>query len=227
MTDIERRFMFEHHYNKYLVVHIANLIFHILFNETVVMLFVFFFGKLLNEYGTQGIKIILLIGIVACPLVIGCISFMSVLDYANEILMLYEGKIIFETGIIKKKTRLFYEIETADTNSCRHQKKRKHHTMITKRFAIKPHDCESIFQIGDKVTVVYAATRLLQTGGFSSWRTNAIPTTYTIYAFNEDPPSNVFVKKQLISTKQCKTIFWIFAAGMAVLLVTAICMILL
>ena len=76
---------------------------------------------------------------------------MSVLVYANEILMLYEGKIIFETGIIKKKTRLFYEIETADAKSCQHPKKRKCHTMITKRFAIKPHDCESIFQIGFRI----------------------------------------------------------------------------
>ncbi len=151
MTDIERRSMFERHYNKYLVVHIASLVFHMIFDETVIILYFFFFGKLLKEYGTQGIKIILIIGIVAVPLVIWCIGFTSVLDYANEILMLYEGKIIFETGIIQKKTRRFYEIETVDDNRGQRQKKRKHSTMITKRFAIKPHDCESIFQIGDKI----------------------------------------------------------------------------
>ncbi len=229
MTDIERRSVFEHHYNRYLASRITVLILHMLFTETGVAVCVFYFGKMVKEYGVQGIKIVLLVVIAAVPIGVFCICFMSVLDYANEILILYQGKIVFEAGMIKKKTRSIYDIEIvrADRVQCSKNKRKKEHGIaIVKRFVIKPRYRESIFQTGDKVTVLYPATRLLQANGFSTWRTNSIPDTYAVYAFRGDPPSNLLRKDRKFSAKQCENTFWTFAIGTAILLIAVICTIL-
>jgi len=225
MTDIERRSIFEQHYNRYLAVHITVLILHMLLIETGVAVCVFYFGRMVKEYGVQGIKIVLLAVVVAVPTGIWCICFMSVLDYANEILILYQRKIICETGTVKKKTRSIYEIEIVRMHSvpCKKNKRIKEHDkVITKRFVIKPGYCESIFQIGDKVTVLYATTRLLQANGFPTWRTSSIPNTYAVYAFRGNPPSNLFLKAQKFSTKQCENTFWTFAIEIAILFIAVI-----
>ena len=49
---------------------------------------------------------------VAVPIGISCIAFMSVLDYAKEMLIIYQRRFRFETGTITKKKRSRYEIET-------------------------------------------------------------------------------------------------------------------
>lgn len=234
MTDIERCSKFQEHYNRYLVKHVIILMLNMLFVETVIATFVLLFCKMVKAYGVQGIKIVFLFVMVAVPIGISCIAFMSVLDYAKEMLILYQRRFRFETGTITKKKRSMYEIETLQLSNAQHSKYKKRkdkYILLRKGFIIKSSCRESEFQIGDKITILLATTRLLQANGFdASWRTYSSSygpprfdsQGYAIYAFMGDPPANLFETEPKFSTKQCKTTFWSFVVVTALFLVLII-----
>ncbi len=114
-----------------------------------------------------------------------------------------------ETGIIVQKARFnqyLIEISVVDGDrkqklSRRERKKavvrsavdggsERRHT-VPKDFFIPPKNSERDFHIGEQVTVVYAATRLLQMDGYPSWRFVGFMPYYAIYAFEGDETATI------------------------------------
>ncbi len=163
---------------------------------------------MIMRYGLSGIKLILLLVLILFPFAFAVIGIFSVKGYCKEIAQLRAGKVIVETGIIVQKSKFKYLIEISASGGRRKQKlsrrerkeisdrsavdggREKRHT-VPKDFFIPQKNSERDFHIGEQVTVVYAATKLLQINGYPNWRAVGITPYYAIYAFEGDERENI------------------------------------
>ncbi len=204
----ERYSKYQKRYRAYIIDHTLRVSFHILLCLLAFILCIACFPVMIMRYGFSWIKLILPLVLILFPFAFTVIGIFSVIGYCKEIAQLRAGKVIVETGIIVQKSKFKYLIEISVSDGSREQKlsrrerkeafgrsaadggRERRHT-VPKDFFIPRKNSERDFHIGEQVTVVYAATRLLQIDGYPSWRAVGITPCYAIYAFEGDETETI------------------------------------
>lgn len=205
----ERYSKYQKRYRAYMIDHMLRVSFHILLCLLAFTLCIAWFPVMIMRYGLSGIKLISLLVLILFLFAFAVIGICSIKGHCEEIAQLRTGKVIVETGIIVQKSKFNkYLIEISVSDGRRGQKlsrrerkessdrsaaddgREKRHT-VPKDFFIPPKNSEHDFHIGEQVTVVYAATKLLQIGCYPGWRAAGITPRYAIYAFEGDETENI------------------------------------
>lgn len=217
-NEMQRRLAFERRYKRFLIAHTSWVILYMALLEFLPMICMFYLYDVHRKNGNM------LFSLVVVGLSVFFVWFMLpvILGYAKEIVTLYMGKMVLETGIIKSKRGRIYEIQLTQTRNVRNrqtkaQRKQKKSTekykeqteYITTYCAIDRCARESKFEEGDQITLICAATDILRLDGMSGGRMG-IGWRSAIYAFAGEIPPEIVARNRRFSKAQYQIAFEIF-----------------
>lgn len=209
----ERYLKYQKRYRAYIINHTLRASFDTLICLFVIVVCVAWFINMRYSVLSSEKKLILSTIIILFLSIFVIIGISSVKDYWKEIAQLRAGEVTVKTGtIIEKSSKNIYLVEFSVSDGKKkrklsHSKRKKavkndiiekHHTVL-RYFYISPKNREHNFDIGEKITMVHATTRILKMNGFTNWRvqTCSFKTPpyfiydYVIYAFEGDETKTI------------------------------------
>lgn len=223
IDEAQRRFLFWRSYKRYLIFHTIMVIIYMAAVEIFLWIW---FSCVYDLVKKDGNTALLLIAITVLSIEIA-IMFPQSLRYVKEIVTLYMGKMKCVTGLIKSKNGRIYEIEWMQTRNVRNKKAKKERgttkyrtetKYTTQYYTIDRCARESRFEVGDRITILYPTTSILECGGFAG-KPYIQRYRNAVYAFEGEPPLDIFAVNRRFTETQYKIAFELFVLFAAFVLV--------
>lgn len=181
--------MYAKRYQAYIFWHMLRVSFYILLDLLPFIICIVSFTVRVVKYDLSGPQLMRFVVCLLLSTLFGIFCASAIIkDYCKEIAQLQSGRLMIESGTVMENTKNKYLIALSAPGGNKKGRSRTRPKLF--RILRKNRECD--FHVGDQVTVVYAATPILQMDGLSASKlTFGVQPAYAIYAFSGDKTKSI------------------------------------